>query len=384
MDRREGGRPDVDVGLRYPATTMLLRTRLLTLVAAALLGGAVHAAELPVWRPAAENGPLRLGTAPFDEADARDVPEGEWEVVGAVGAFNLWTLTWHTAALHRDLGRAGEPLSSTELREVERRSPGVSVQHLDVEGWRGDLWVARGLGRGVTLSVHLPWMDVGRPHWDAVAERWHQAFQLGDDYRSLFPRGETLVYLKGDDGVVERRDLTGSGIGDVTVALSVPAGSWLGGVHRGVLVVQAPTGRTDTLRGSGGWDVGVRLFSSWDLGRFAVVGGAGYTWADPSGDLLGIRRASPWHLAAGFDWRIRPSLTGYFRAHYESSLMADFMEGRAANPSLFRRFGLARALTESTWVAFDVGQDDRKNGVAPDFSFHLTVGTRSRVSGRPR
>ncbi len=370
--------------MRYSFSTMSQTSRMLGLAVAVSLAATVHAADLPVWRPAAENGPLRLGTTPFDEADARDVPEGAWEVVGAVGAFNLWTLTWHTAALHRELGRSGEPLSSAELREVERRTPDYSVHYLDAEGWRGDLWVARGLGRGVTLSLHLPWMDVGRPHWDAVAERWHQAFQLGDDYRSLFPRGQALIYLKGSDGVVERRDLTGSGIGDVTVAVSVPAGRWLKGVHRGVLAVQAPTGRTDTLRGSGGWDVGARLFSSWDLGRFAVVSGVGYTWADPSGALLGIRRASPWHLAAGFDWRIRPSLTGYFRAHYEASLLADFMEGRGGNPSLFRRFGLARTVSGTTWVAFDVGQDDRKNGVAPDFSFHLTVGTRSRTTGRSR
>jgi hypothetical protein len=113
----------------------------------------------------------------------------------------------------------------------------------------------------------MPWLEVGAPHWDAIAEDVHAKVGLGGVARDLFPRGQSTVYVRGRRAAIERLSgLEGSGLGDVTLSVTGPLGRWLGAEHRWVVAVEAPTGEAGTLRGSGGWDTGVRWFGTWGQG----------------------------------------------------------------------------------------------------------------------
>lgn len=340
--------------------------------------GAAVAEPPPLLRPGANPDVMRLASLPFELGDAMDVGEGEWRITASVSYANLWNHTRNLVEYHREVGRVGLPVSSEELAALAARHPDEYYQVLDVEAWWTQVWVQRGLGRGVTLTLQVPFLDVGRPHWDAIAERWHEWFSLPHFNRHEFPRGQTLVYIKGPGGTVERRDLARSGLGDASLSVAVPAGEWLGARHRAIFAIEAPTGKRDTLHGSGGWDAGARLLSQWEGNRISFLSGLGYTWPSSRGTLLGFERSNVWHTMVGFDWRIWRSLLVMARFQWERSLLAEAAGDRLAEPAFFKRFGIAVPLSSGTWLSFDLGQDSIRNGLGPDYSFHLTVG------GRPR
>jgi len=357
----------------------LVLSCLVAALAPAILAAVPAAAQVPTWRPAANPDPLRAASLPFEPGEAGATPPGAWRMTLQTSYFNLWSRSWHTSAIHRETGRVGQPLAPEELRVLERRYPGDSLYFIDLEGWRSELSVSRGFASGVTLTARLPWVELGRPHWDRVAERWHSAFGLPSGDRELFPRGGSLVYLDARPGTVERRDLDGAGLGDLAVSLSFPVAGRKSSTHRAVLAVEAPTGRRDGVLGSGGWDLGVRWFSSWRWRAVDLKAGAGWTRLAREGSLLGLRRADPWHLTAGVDWRLSPRLVAFLQAFLERSLLTGASGGQAAEPAVYRRLGLAAGLGGGAWLAFDVGQDSQHDGLAPDYSFHLALGTNPSI-----
>ncbi len=345
------------------------------LLTALVAGGAV-ADPPPLLRPGANPDVLRLASLPFDLGDATEVGDGQWCITASFNYANLWNHTRNLVMYRREQGRVGLPVSPEELAALADRYPDEGYQFLDVEAWWAQVWVQRGLGRGVTVTVRVPFLDVGRPHWDAIAERWHQWLGLPDFNRHEFPRGQTLVYIKGPGGTVQRRDLARAGVGDASLSVAFPAGEWLGARHRAVVAVEAPTGTRGTLHGSGGWDAGMRLWSQWQGDRISFLSGLGYTWPSMSGTLVGLQRSRVWHTMVGFDWRLWRSLVAMLRLQVERSLLADTAADRLAKPVLAKRFGVAVPLSSETWLSFDLGQDSIQNGIAPDYSFHLTVGSR--------
>ena len=361
--------------IRGGATTFY---RIITAVMFGALAAVAGAAAepLPLLRPGANPDVMRLASLPFDPGGAMAVGDGKWRVTASVNYCNVWNHTSHLLTLHREAGRVGLPVSSEELTALAARYPDQAYQFLDVEAWWTEVWVQYGLGRGVTATLRVPFLDVGRPHWDAIAERWHTWLNLPNFNRNEFPRGQTLVYIKGPGGTVERRDLARAGFGDASLSLAIPAGEWLGARHRAVLATEAPTGKRSTLHGSGGWDIGVRLFSQWGGARISFISGLGYTWPSSRGTLLGLARSNVWHTMVGFDWRIWRSLLAMLRVQWERSLLAEAAGDRLAKPTLSKRFGVAFGLSPSVWLALDSGQDSVRNGLAPDYSFHLTVGGR--------
>jgi hypothetical protein len=336
---------------------------------------ALASAQTPdPWLPSGNPDPLRSASLPVEAAEAVIPAPGRWEVRLSMGTFNLWDACPEVVTVRRELGLHRQSVSAAELRELERLYPGRDIWLLDVEGWRTDLFVSHSLGARAALNLHVPWIDIGRPHQDGLAEGWHRLTGLPNAARDLFSRDETLVYLHGRRGTIERRDLGGWGVGDVAAALALAVGTRARAEHRLVLVAQAPTGRRDGLRGSGGWDFGARWFSAWYGPRTSWLAGIGYTRLDPEGDLLGVRRADLWHLAGSVFFHLWRQLEASYRVTLESSPLACFTAGAPGDPALFMRFGLAAALARSGWLALEMGQNWPGAGIAPDFSFHLTVG----------
>jgi hypothetical protein len=321
--------------------------------------------------------PLRFSSLPLEATEATAVPAGEWRIGATVGYFNVWQVTWHTSRIQQEFGLGRAPLEAWELRLLEQRHPGDQFYHVDLEGTRTDLVVQRGLASGITVTVRVPLIEIGAPNWDAIAERFHHTLGLSQANRNMFPRGQTSLYIRGRSGAIEAWDeLERSGIGDVSVALSGSAGSWLSAAQRWVVAVEAPTGRRDTLLGSGGWDLGARWFATWGDPRRPVRLGLGFTRLDPNGSFLGVKRSNTWHVALDHHRPLGASLDLRVMARFDSSPLARFTDSDLGKPSFYWTVGLVRPIGRSAWVAFDLGENLPSKAEVPDYSLHLSVGTR--------
>ncbi len=334
--------------------------------------------QTPDWPAPTFPDPLRFSSLPLNTAEVLAPPAGRWQVLASTGYFNVWQLTWHTGTIHEGWNLLGKPLSKIEVDTLAANFPQDQFYHLDIEGARHDLVAAVGLPRGLALVLQVPFISIGRPGWDAVPENFHERIGIGSMRREFFPRGQTTVYVRGRHGAIERLDNREavSGLGDTSLALSGPVGRWLGATHRWAVSVEAPTGRPGTLLGSGGWDAGLRWFSTWGEGRRLTRLGLGYTRLDPEGSWLGVRRDDTWHaqldlrrpLGRSWDWRVA--------MRFDTSPLATFTDSDIGDPSFYWLAGVLAPAGQAGFVAFDVGENYPLTAEVPDFSFHLSFGTR--------
>ncbi len=344
----------------------------------------LRAADPEAWAvPYAE--PLRMASLPLATADGAALAAGEWELTVTPGYFNLWSGSWHTATIHQELGLTGQPLTRAELRILEQRHPGDAIFRFDVEGTLTELRYARGLGHGLTASLAVPWIEIGRPQWDAISQNLHGALGWGEGSREMFARSQTVAYAwspKLHRAIEGWEEIARSGIGDVSAALSGPLGTLAGGEQRWAVAVEAPTGKEGTLAGSGGWDVGVRWFGAWRWTRSLLRGAVGYTRLDPGGSFLGAERSDTWHALAEYRhaWGERADVLAALR--WDTSPLASFSGGEPGKPALFFTFGARRWTGGGTFVAFALGENLIPGGVNPDFTVQLQLGM--RAGARPR
>lgn len=348
------------------------------LVAASLFTAVVSTARAQedAWGSQPYPDPLRMSSLPLDSGQAVIPSRGEWQVSGSTAYFNVWQSTWHAGTIHREFGLLGTPFTPREVSLLAERHKNDQFNFIDLEGTETCLSVSAGLGGGLALSVRIPWIEIGAPRWDAIAEEFHARFGLSNMRRDWFPRGQAVVVVRGRRGMVERfAGNTGSGLGDARIAVTGRLGRWLGAEHVWVATVEAPTGSRGTLRGSGGWDTGVRWFGSWGGGRRQVRLGAGYTWLDPRGSWLGVRRANTWHALAEARAPLG-RLDVRYSLRLDGSPLADFTSSEVGRASTYWTLGVLGRLGAGAWWAFDFGENFPTKAEAPDFSFHLLVGAR--------
>lgn len=359
--------------MRNPSTRPSLAALLLT----ALLGSASFAQVAPGALFTVPTDPTEFGSLRMDPFEAVAPADGEWIVLLAGSYFNQWNGTWHTRRVHEDFNLHRQPIEDREIDFMESAFPDDEIYRLDIEGSRIDLLLARGFRNGTAVSVRLPWITVGSPGWDSIAEAFHQAIPVDEHYvRDLFPRGQTFLYLKMDGRSVVARDaLGGSGIGDVALTVAKPFGERFGLRHRVAATVELPTGKEGSLHGSGGWDVGVRWFGRRTGLRSEWLFGAGLTRLDRSGSLLGFARSDTAHLSADYVRRISGRTALRAGARLDSSPLAGVTSMNLGDPVLFYRLGAQFATRSGQWIALDLGEEIAPQmGVDADFSLHLGYG----------
>ena len=354
----------------------VVRHTVLALVVAALGARGAGTQVGGAW-PAPSPDPLRFAALPLELDALAARPERGWQVSAEAAYFNTWYLSWHPGAIHEELGRAGLPLTSDELRTLEQRHPDDAIHFTDLEGWRANVRLQYAFAKGIVTTLDVPWVDTTGPHWDAIAEEFHASVESGPGGRDLFPRGRNAVYVRGADGAaLERLDgLDGSGIGDVALTLAAPLGRALGAEHRLALAVEAPTGDQDTLRGSGGWDTGVRWAGTWRWTRSELVAALGYTRLDDGGSFLGVARDDTWHAACSYRVALGGRWQGRVIGRLDGSPLAGFTDAKPGDPGFYLTLGVRRDLGDG-WIALDLGENYPLVGVTPDYSLHLSGGVR--------
>jgi hypothetical protein len=333
-------------------------------------------AQLDPWASAPLPDPLRMASLPLDPAQAVIPPRGVWQISLAGAYFNVMHSTWHAAAIHREFGLQRQPFEPWEVATLAFRHAADQFYFVDLEGVQTELRIHAGLGGGFAVALSIPWVEVGAPNWDAIPEDFHERFGLSSVRRRPFPRGQSIVVVRGADGMVERfEDIVGSGLGDASVAVTGRLGSWLGGEQQWVVAVEAPTGERDTVWGSGGWDAGLRWFGTWGGERRQVRFGLGYTWLDGAGSWLGVHRSNTWHAVAEAHVPLGP-LIARCLVRLDSSPLSGFTSSETGNPALYWTLGVLGDLAREAWWAFDVGENFPSLAEGPDFSFHVLFGTR--------
>jgi hypothetical protein len=346
-------------------------------IVAFILAAGVCSGQVDPWAPVFFPDPLRFSSLPVSGTEVIAPAAGQWEISTALGYFNVWQHTWHTGTVHRVQGLLGKPLKDAEIKAIEQAFPYDQFYHLDVEGWRSDLLISRGFGGGIAATLRIPWVEIGSPHWDAISEDFHARVGLGNMGRDLFPRGQSTVYVRGYHGAVERLSgLEGAGIGDVSLSVTGPLGRWLGAEHRWAVAVEAPTGEADTLRGSGGWDKGVRWFGTWGQGPSQLRAGLGYSWLDSTGSWLGVKRANTWGALIEGRAPLARGLTLRGSARFDASPLAGFTDSDIGTRSFYWTIGMLAPMAGGAWVGFDLGENYGSNAEVPDFSLHLQLGFR--------
>jgi len=318
--------------------------------------------------------PIRAASLPFDLAFPAPTAEGRWNVTAGLTWFNMWSTVWEMTQVHQEFGF--DPTTApipAEFRALEDQYSSEQFHFIDIEGNIFEFGATRGLPGGWTVGIRVPWMTIGQPKWDGFIEQWHSWFGLTQSHRDSFPRSENLVYIRGRHGVLEEGELGGSGLGDISVSLATPGLDLIGGRHRAVFAIEAPTGDTGTLRGSGGWDLGLRLHSTWTWRRSRLQATAGLNFLDDHGDLLGIPRADTWFAGTSYEFRLGQRWTVTAAASFESSPLADFTDGEAGEPALYRVLAVAFDLGPE-WIAeLQYGTNKDGMGIAPDTAFRLVV-----------
>lgn len=334
-------------------------------------------AQIPDWRAAPQTDALEFGSPRLETGFGLDLDDGEWASSLTLTQFNSWNVSWHTAAVHRELGNGRHPVLSEELRLIERNFPGDPVWHIDVEGWRSDLIVSRGVG-DFTVSAQIPWIEIGSPNWDKLAEGFHSTLRINRLKRDQFPRSETLIYLKseGNGSIIEAGvELERYGTGDVTLAAGRPLARRWGGSHQIVATVQIPTGREGTLQGSGGWDLGIAWYGTWKKWVSTFKAGAGYTWLDPSGSFMALERSRYLgHLLFEVDRPLWFGFQGSAGIRLDSSPLLKIMKAYPGYPATFYRFSLLREIGPG-WISLTIGNALLpQTGDEADYTFGITTG----------
>lgn len=336
------------------------------------VGGAAAQTAAPSPAAGAPPDPLRLASAPPSFAELGfATPEG-WSLRVDMAYFNIWNGTWHTGTIHKEFGLLETPLQAWELRTLEQRHGADAIHRYDLEGWVGTATVARGFANGVVVTLEVPWMEVGAPHWDNLAWRFHGAVGLDQSRRDWFPRGQTIVYAYYGGATIEAwEELNGTRLADVTISASGPLGPFLGGVQRWGVALQAPAGERETLAGSGGWDGGFRWGAQWHGDRHHVTVAAGYTWLDRGGSFLGARRSHTAYAQVAAAYRLGGRTWVDLSARADTSPLRDLSPSAVGRDAVMVTLGVARPFGRRGWVTFELGENLPKLGAAPDFTLGL-------------
>ncbi len=274
---------------------------------------------------------------------ANPVKEGEWALD--------WTLHW---ASH----------------SVLEQQPGERLT-LDGETQRQDFRFQRGLGRGLSLSLNVPYISHSGGQLDALIDGWHAFWGMPDGPRAEQPEDRLRFAYTGSPGfdVGSAR----SGIGDLELAASLQVSS---GEHWGLGVFaqyKFDTGEQDDFTGSG--DTGASLGARWsrqrcvfaDLNCHLQVGVSevGSSAFDPGADSL-----TPF-LGFSLAWLLHPSLS--ILAQIDThDVIYDAAVLRENGPPVWGTLGL-RWQPAQRWLIDAQFVEDLAVGSAPDVSFRFSL-----------
>ena len=254
---------------------------------------------------------------------------------------------------------------------------------LDGESYHWTLSAHYGLGERFEAGVDIPYILYGGGFLDGFIVDWHSTFGLPQGGRDTAPK-DRLSYRYSKDGVQKlKMDHADSGIGDMVFSGGMKLyDDYDSTVHDSLALrssIKAPTGDSNSLRGSGSTDFSFALcgsmnnFTEWgSLGLFGSVGGLAMTrgdvLADQQNNLVGFGTLGlGWGPAEWISFKVQ------FNAHtalYHGSSLVEL-----SHNSLMLVGGGALKLPGD--YLLDIGvSEDVAVATAPDVALHLGLSKR--------
>jgi hypothetical protein len=313
----------------------------------------------------------------LDEAPARP---GAVELSFDANYANTFTHTWHAATIDREFGRTGEAFPRELAEELHRRHPQDAIVFIDAEVTRLALAGRVGLGRGISISLEVPWISFSALHLDSGIESFHRLLGLADFQRTLFPNDRFQIVRQRPFGELTYDDtVPRAGLGDV-----VAKASWRGGSGDGTrlsadVAVKLPTGSADDYRGSGSADVGVaagisrRFFASRRLGLH--LEGAVVVPGRFRGDVPTRLETAPFsRVLAGVDFRIGRRTFVSVSALREQAPYRNSSAGDSGRASVEIVIGLVRRFSPHVRAHLALTENVPRFGDAADVAVAVGLG----------
>jgi len=249
---------------------------------------------------------------------------------------------------------------------------------LDGETHRLGITWRHGFGKNFELGIEVPWVMHESGNLDSFIDRWHGIFGLPDGIRDVRPPDRLLFRYEANGGeFLLNRNV--NGLGDVRLLGGWQLGDAVSGRSALRLSLKLPTGDSDELLGSGGWDLSLGFAAD-----YAALGGveslSGFyrvsaTWlgthdmGPPNNSVVGQVSAG---LAYDFIASTTLAIQALVRTPVYDSRISPLGDVGAA-----LTMGLSFRLPRDYILSLGVGEDIHP-GSMPDVTFTLSLRRRSQ------
>ncbi|NOZ93838.1 MAG: DUF3187 family protein [Acidobacteria bacterium] len=361
-------------------------SRFSRLFLALLLLGAV---SQPV--PAQELGPVAVrNQLPFDQLFLGLTPEGA-STIGRGALQATLALSWSNTfimspeihgwvAENRAPGR--RELTPDEIDRIAAAYPGHDLYFFDGEMARWGLRLAYGLTDTLQLTLDTSVHSRGGGFADHTIESFHNALDLGNANRELFPQNRFQVFMRFGDRQFFRDGAPANNVlGDTSVELKLRSrGRWHGWQGAAAAAIKGPTGNVRNFGGSGEWDAQVVGYASRATGSASALHlDLAYTWLGGIDNLPGFEVSHIWTAMAAWEiWSPHRKLNWVFQGTFTTSVFSGATISDLSDASWLLMAGLrvpvdARDLLTFAFIE-NIVQYDNSTDVALHISYRHTFG----------
>jgi hypothetical protein len=210
----------------------------------------------------------------FEPESARVLDDGAWIVDMHAADSNTFAKSrWISHNVEGDTDRR----SGAQTLSLIRMDEGTTIFLVDGETHRTTFTAHRGIGKNLEVAIAVPFTTIGGGSSDGFIEHFHSTLKLGDNQRVAVQRNHETVFLRTDDNTYLRERPAGNHIGDVALSAKYEL-SALEDPHLSLSLqtaIELPTGKAQTLDGSGSLDGGVQLLATRDFGSTRLHASAG-------------------------------------------------------------------------------------------------------------
>ncbi len=256
---------------------------------------------------------------------------------------------------------------------------------IDAESVGLTLGAAVGLTSRLDVNLALPVSYRGGGILDGFVEAFERTLGVPNQERTRYPRNQFLILIHGEDGKTYERSGAASGWGleDATTSLryQIAPGTATSPALLAALSLKLPIGRKDSLRSTGGVDVGLGISAAQRLGRFNLYGTAAYMrYAEDTVAGIDLRRHQ-WSLFSALEFRKSARTSYLLQATVTSPSAARF--GDFAKNTYEVTLGFKHRVGKHLLLEASVLENLFIFDNSPDVGFHVGYVWRTAPGGRP-
>ena len=246
---------------------------------------------------------------------------------------------------------------------------------LDGEIYVVTLGLRYGLAKHLEIGFDLPWVFQNSGSLDNFIENFHDFFGLPNSDRNNMSNNKINYTYTNNDGNNFLLDHDTNSIGDIRL---LAAWQWLDTEQTAARLqawIKTPTGDSDKLTGSGGWDFSLSLSLQRNFilekGSASLWGGFGGSWLD-DGDVL-PGRAENWVVSGWMGAGWSPLSWFGLKLQFDShSALYDSQLRELGRTAMMLTIGGTLGLGDATVLDIGVGEDLASH-TSPDMVFLLNL-----------